>query len=235
MRIAVCDDEQAIRAAIVERIQRLYPSFEVQEYPDGESLLGSAQDFQIAFLDIRMEGLSGMETARRIRRKNPQALLVFLTAWEEYVFQAFDVGAFHYLLKPLNKEKFYQVLESAVQKACEIGGLQSHNPKKSIVLKLGAVTRKIYRDDIVYAEAQNRKVMLHTTSENLEFYARLSDLERDLGNDFARPHRSYLVNLRYVLKYCATDITLEDGTTILLAKQRYQGFVKKYLQYMKRL
>ena len=83
MRIAVCDDEQAIRAAIVERIQRLYPSFEVQEYPDGESLLGSAQDFQIAFLDIRMEGgINGGQIAKIIHSQVPDALISFYTAYD---------------------------------------------------------------------------------------------------------------------------------------------------------
>jgi len=236
LRIAVCDDEKLIRDTIAERIKKLYPFYEILKYKNGEKLLEDTIESDIVFLDIQMDGMDGIETAKCLRKRNKKIILIFLTAWEEYVFQAFDVEAFHYLIKPLRKEKFYQVLEAAINKVEEIqGAMQKKREEKSILVKVGTSSQKIYLDEIIYAEIYNRKVTLYTTTKNIEFYAKMSNLEQELGEDFVRPHRSYLVHLRYVSKYCATDITLENGTVILLAKQKYKEFVKRYMKYIKRI
>ncbi len=236
MRIAVCDDEKLIRDTIAERIKKVYPFYEILKYKNGEKLLEDTIESDIVFLDIQMDGMDGIETAKCLRKRNKKIILIFLTAWEEYVFQAFDVEAFHYLIKPLRKEKFYQVLEAAINKVEQIqGAMQKKREEKSILVKVGTSSQKIYLDEIIYAEIYNRKVTLYTTTKNIEFYAKMSNLEQELGEDFVRPHRSYLVHLRYVSKYCATDITLENGTVILLAKQKYKEFVKRYMKYIKRI
>lgn len=235
MRIAVCDDEKVMRDTIARQIQRFYPSYQVVKYERGEQLLEHPEENDLIFLDIQMKGMDGIETAKQLRKCNSRAVLVFLTAWEKYVFQAFDVNAFHYLVKPLKKEKFYQVLEAAVNKVKEnLKSQEKEEERRSIVIKRGGISRKIMLDDIIYVEVSNRKLTLHTWKDEIEFYGKLSELERELGEDFIRPHRSYLVHFRYVQKYCATDLTLEDGTVILLAKQRYGEFVKQYLKYLKR-
>ncbi|MCI8484257.1 MAG: response regulator transcription factor [Lachnospiraceae bacterium] len=235
MRIAVCDDEKVMRDTIAQRIQRFYPSYQIVKYERGEQLLEDPEENDLIFLDIQMEGMDGIETAKQLRKHNSQAVLVFLTAWEEYVFQAFDVDAFHYLVKPLKKEKFYQVLEAAVNRVKENILFQGKGEeKRSIVIKTGGTSRKIIVDEIIYVEVRNRKLTLYTWKDKIEFYGKLSELERKLGEDFIRPHRSYLIHFRYVQKYCAAEITLEDGTVILLAKQRYGEFVKQYLKYLKR-
>ncbi|MDE7276244.1 MAG: response regulator, partial [Lachnospiraceae bacterium] len=99
MRIAVCDDEKEVRMILRGKIRKLYPEADVFCYASGEELLRSTESFDILFLDIQMEGQNGMETAVRLRKKERDTILIFITALEEYVFQAFDVGAFHYLVK----------------------------------------------------------------------------------------------------------------------------------------
>ena len=95
MRIAICDDEKNIRELIGNKVVRQYPEAEIVFFSSGEELLLSDKHIDILFLDIQMSGKNGMETARELRKKEKGMILIFVTAMEEYVFQAFDVGAFH--------------------------------------------------------------------------------------------------------------------------------------------
>ena len=94
----------------------------------------------------------------------------------------------------------------------------------------GGVHTKVMVNDIVYAEVFNRKVVIHRVNDEIEYYGKMSDLEAVAGDDFFRPHRSYLINFKFVEKYDATTIYLETGTA-LMAKQNYSEFVKKYMKY----
>lgn len=89
---------------------------------------------------------------------------------------------------------------------------------------------RVMIDDIVYAEVFNRKVVIHKSDSDIEYYGKMSELEKMAGDNFFRPHRAYLVNFKYVEKYDANTIYLEKGTA-LMAKQNYSKFVKKYMKY----
>lgn len=230
MRIAICDDEKNIRELIGNKVKKQYPKADIVFFSSGEELLLSEEKIDILFLDIQMNGKNGMETARELRKKNKKVILIFITAIEDYVFQAFDVGAFHYIVKPIDDGKFADVL----CKAAEEWKLQNINMKmpeeKYVMINNGGVHCKVMLEDIVYAEVFNRKVVIHKLNDEIEYYGKLSDLEALAGDSFFRPHRAYLINFKYVEKYNATTIYLEKGT-VLMAKQNYPGFVKKYLKY----
>jgi len=237
MRIAVCDDEKEVRKLLGDKIRGLYPEASVLCYASGEELLRSTESFDILFLDIQMAGRNGMETAAELRKKNRDTILIFITALEEYVFQAFDVGAFHYLVKPFTDEKFKTVLTAAAEQ-CRNRADARQRPgpepeERCIVIKTGGVRTKILLRDIVYAEVFNRKVMIHSIHGDIEYYGRLSDLEKQLGEDFFRAHRANLVHFKYVEKYNVSEIWMEKGHA-LMAKQNYAEFVKRYLRYNQR-
>ena len=234
MKIAICDDEKMIREDIAQTVELLYPETVLLVFENAAELLASEEIFDIIFLDIQMDGISGMDAAKALRGKGDNAVLIFVTALEEYVFQAFDVEAFHYLVKPFQKAKFYEVLNAAVRKCEEKERKVFPEEEKSISVKCGRVTSKVYLKDIMYAEVFNRKIILHTTDGDLEFYGKMNDLENELGEDFFRPHRAYLVQLRYVSRYNATSITLENGQNVIMAKQKYEEFVKRYFQYARK-
>ena len=109
MRIAVCDDDKEIRDMLAEKIGKLYPEADLWLYRSGEELLSSDKEPDILLLDIQMPGKSGMETAKELRRKSRKAIIIFVTALDDFVFQAFDVGAFHYLVKPFDDGKFAEI------------------------------------------------------------------------------------------------------------------------------
>ncbi len=110
MNIAVVDDEEAIREQIGGFIKKRNPDFDISSFDTGEGLLASGKDFDIIFLDIQMEGMGGIEAARILRQSGVDAVVIFITGIREYVFEAFDVSAFHYLLKPIEEQKFMEVL-----------------------------------------------------------------------------------------------------------------------------
>ena len=233
MQIAICDDEKNIRELIANKIIKQYPDTNISFYSSGEELLLSSNPIDILFLDIQMQGKNGMETARELRKKDKNVIIIFVTAVEEYVFQAFDVGAFHYIVKPIEDEKFTDVLHRAIEENNAKKPANQVQKEKYLMINNGGVHIKVTIDDIVYAEVFNRKVVIHKMNETIEYYGKMSDLESVAGDGFFRPHRAYLINFKYVEKYDATTIYLEKGTA-LMAKQKYPEFVKNYMKYNQR-
>ena len=230
MQIAICDDEKSMGQILEEKVKKLLPDAVVEKYLSGDDLISSGFKPDILFLDIQMPGKDGMETARIVRQNNKDMILIFVTAVEEYVFQAFDVGAFHYLVKPFSDDKFEEVVKRAIK---TIEDHSTNDDEKYIMIQSSGSHIKVFLRDIVYAEVFNRKVMLHTRNADIEYYGKLKDLSVIAGTDFFRTHRAYLVHFKYVVKYDANCITLEKGTA-LIAKQNYPEFVKQYLKYNQR-
>lgn len=236
MQIAVCDDEKVIRNMLAEKIRGLYPEAELLLYRSGEELLLADREPDILLLDIQMPGRNGMETAREFRRKNKKAVLIFVTALEDYVFQAFDVGAFHYLVKPFDDRKLAEVLRKAAGQLEEGKNPEDVKGKKevpSLLITAGGKHFAVRIEDIVYAEVFNRKVMIHTMDSDIEYYGKMKELQEKAGEEFYRSHRAYLVNFAFIKKYDATTIYLEKGEA-LMAKKNYREFVKCYLRYNRR-
>ena len=233
MQIAICDDEKNIRELIGDKVKTRFPEAEIDFYASGEELLLSKKPMNIIFLDIQMSGRNGMEIARELRKKDKRSIIIFVTGTEEYVFQAFDVGAFHYIVKPIDDEKFADVLCRAVEEFEEKNLDEKKHEEKHLLINNGGAHIKVKIDDIIYAEVFNRKVVIHKMDETIEYYGKMSDLETLAGESFFRPHRAYLINFKYVEKYDSTTIYLEKGTA-LMAKQNYSEFVKKYMKYNQR-
>lgn len=232
--IAICDDEKTIQQILKQDIKKICADHDIACqitcYDSGEKMLelNKSQMPDILFLDIQMSGQNGMEIARRLRRQHKDTILIFVTALPEYVYEAFDVNAFHYLVKPFSERKLREVLIKALQQQ----PLQSET-SPAILVKRGGLSTKVFLSDIIYAEVFNRKVILHTANGDIEYYGKLTDLSEQAGADFYRTHRAYLVNFKYIERYNATTIWLEQGTA-LLSKKQFAGFVRQYMQYINR-
>ena len=248
VKIMICDDDKSLQEILRHKIEKFCDDAQaacsIACCDSGEEVLREEYAPDILFLDIQMPGKNGMEIAAELRRKRCKTVLIFVTALSEYVYDAFDVGAFHYLVKPFSDEKLREVLYKALRQceerhdldglAAEHGETQEtgHTRQPEVVLiKRGGTSMKVAFDDIIYAEVFNRKVMLHTTHEDIEYYGKLTELSEKAGEDFYRTHRAYLVNLKYVEKYNATTIWLERGTA-LVSKKQFPGFVRRYMQYI---
>lgn len=231
MTIAVCDDDEKIRKHLVKMIRSFTDKAEnpvlILEFSDGEKLLACEVQADIVIMDIGMGGMNGMETAAKLRKiSNP--ILIFVTALRDYVFDAFDVGAFHYLLKPVDENKFFEVLERA------LGEIEARGSKKNtgFTVKTLEGFRTVKCNDIYYAENIARKIVLHTKEGDIAYYEKMEHLEKQLGNGFFRCHRGYLVSLDKVKQYDSREIELVNGDIILLSRQKYSDFVQAYMKYM---
>ena len=227
--IAVCDDEAIIREQITQFVKKSVPDSRIETYATGEELLAADKNFDLVFLDIQMEGISGMEAARALRAKREDTILIFVTGSKEYVLDAFDVSAFHYLLKPLIKEKLDEVLKRALLEV----NRRKMQEKRWLLIRTRNQSYNLDQSSIFYLESRGKKVEIHTAGETIEAYASISKLEEQLGSGFYRCHRGYLVNLKYISEYRTDRIRLRNGEEVYLAKEKYQSFVKTYMRYLK--
>lgn len=226
LQIAVCDDHKRTRDYLVNLIKSHDLGCSIHQFGSATRLLESAENFDILLLDIGLQDMTGIEAAREIR-KSSDAVILFITALKEYVFDAFDVGAFHYLLKPIDEDKFHEVFARAAREAaCAV-------KREPLIIKTGGSYRKIPVEDIYYAENRGRKIVLHMRNAEVEFYGKMVDLEERLCDGFYRCHRGYLVNLQEVVSYDTDEIELCNGEKVFLAKQKYHDFVNTYLEYLK--
>lgn len=229
LEIAICDDETAIqeqiKAWIVQEQQGISPKL----YGSGDSLLADGTKFDIIFLDIQMEGANGIETARMLRERDEEAILIFITGIREYVFDAFEVAAFHYLLKPIEEQKFRQVFRRAVRELEKRGDQR----RELLVVKTKRQNIILEKGNIYYVESRGKKVAVHTAGETIEVYSSMHGLAGQLGTGFYRCHRSYLVNMAYVAEYSHESIILSNGAYVYLAKEKYGEFVKAYMRYLR--
>ena len=233
MLIAICDDEKRICSIFTEKVKGFCPDAEVVSYTSGTALLNSRSFPDILLLDIRMSDMSGMDVAKVLRDKGWRKILIFITGEEDQVFNAFDLKAFHFLVKPVADEKLRTVIMNAMEELRRIVKT-SVSSDKYISIQSGPSHISINLSQLLYAEVFNRKIILHMDKENIEYYGQLSALEELVDKDFYHIHRSYLVNMKYVQKYDRSSVTLLNSDNIPIARREYDGFLKTYMEYSRR-
>ncbi|MBD3808979.1 MAG: response regulator transcription factor [Sulfuricurvum sp.] len=189
MKILIVDDEPLA----LSRLRRLLASLDrhdVTEASDGSEAIEYARQkrFDIAFLDISMSGMNGIDLGYALRAEYPEMGIIYQTAYENHALKAFDVGANDYLLKPYTAEQLQRALER----------VQSQKPTKELrlIAKLGDSHQLLKPSDILYVKADLSEVILRTKDEFCYYPKKISELETMLEPySFLRVHRSYLINL----------------------------------------
>lgn len=232
LSIAVCDDELLeclnISAKIQALMEEMQISCSIERFLSGKELLNDLNRFDLIFLDILMDGMDGMETARRCRKLAFEKMLVFLSSSRSYVFDAYDVEAFHYLVKPVEDEKLKTVLKRAAEK-------EKHISQEYIVVSRERQNRKIFLDSVLYFEIRGRRIDVHEENGIFTYYGQIGVLEQQIQRKgFFRCHKSYLLNLKHVEVYSRQDAVLDNGEKIIIAKRRYEEFCQEFLSYMRK-
>lgn len=231
IKFAVCDDEpfmlEELAARLTKYMEEMNLDCQISCFASGIKLIESGGLFDVSFLDIQMDGADGMETARRLRDQGYCGLLIFMTVMKERVFDAFEVQAFDYLVKPLDNRRFLRTMDRAVRTL-------QQEAEKNMIVQSGTACEVVPFSQIVYCEVFGRKIYLHRHGgETMEYYDRLGNLERRLDRRFFRCHRSYLVNLDYVRGCNRGLVALAEGGNIPVSRLREQEFLQALLDHMK--
>ena len=235
IRIVICDDEKHmsdhIRSFVSDFFRKKNREISLRMFSSGEELLNYNGQIDILFLDIQMKDMDGMETARRLRADQFRGFLVFITVLKEMVFQSFEVQAYDYLVKPMDKKQFEKTMERLY------ASMQHKNASEdSLLVQRGYEGRIIREDEIVFCEIIDRKIYLNLASgEVVDYYERIEKLETKLDNRFYRCHRSYLINLKHLKGYKNGTAYMDNGKEIPVSRLRSKEFSGVVLQYMKNI
>lgn len=242
IRVAICDDEQNIRSYLAALVRREDGACRISEYASAEAYLAAGEDHELLLLDIELGGgaadgagsavsMDGMALAGKLRSLplDRQPLIIFVTGYERYVYQAFDVEAFQYLVKPVDEQRFAQSFRRAVEKL----SLLERQRQRTLLVQHDGTSRVIPLENILYVESRGHKLLLHLKEGTLEYYGKIGELEQELSGQFARIHKGYLVNLRHVEEYCRGQVTLTDGEKLMISKYKYDAFVKQHLGFLR--
>lgn len=227
--IAICDDNRqsllALKAAVCAYMKKNACPYEIKLFPSAKILLDEWQAFDIVFLDIQMEGINGMQAARTIRGKDRHCAIIFVTVLPELVFDAFEVAADNYLVKPLSVEKLTRTLDRILQRR------EADSARYLMVQKNNALWRVKF-DDILYCEVIKRVIYLRCLDGNMDYYETIEHLAKLLPPSFFRCHRSYLVNLKFVQGYKGHCIKMQNSDVVPLSRLRRADFLQAMLHYM---
>lgn len=220
-RIAVVDDLERDRAWLAEKLadymarERL--EYELTAFASGEAFsaaLEQGQRFNLVFMDIYMDGITGIEAAQTLRARDMDCKLVFLTTSEDFMRQGFSLNSAHYLIKPVKDEDFAQAMAN-----CRLGrALQV----PTLAVTVEGRTLEVDTRQIRYLEVQQRSVVLHTTRGDLplgrSFSAAAAPLERD--RRFLLCFKGVLVNMDHIAAQTGDELRLDDGSILPIAPRR---------------
>ncbi|MDE6202182.1 MAG: LytTR family DNA-binding domain-containing protein [Lachnospiraceae bacterium] len=220
LRIALCDDEAKARDVLhIELEKILIEGTEeiVYEFSSGTLAVSWIKkhpgEVDLLFLDVEMDGLSGMETAARIRQSDSQIMIVFVTGYTDYVFDGYQVGALDYILKPVSSQKLRELLARVRTKL-------EKEKSQTFLLKNINGTWRFRLCDILYFYSDRRQVILVAGHGEYPFYAKLDEVEAQLAPRFIRIHQRYLINPAQV-DYIGSE-TLTLGGAQLPCSRKYR-------------
>jgi len=209
MKVILVEDESSIRM-LLRKIIEQNPGFEIvgeaDNVSDGVSLFKKTRA-DIVFLDIEINGGSGLECAKQIADLEPKTKIIFATAHSEYMSEAFEVYAFDYIMKPFKMERVNQTLER-IRKLSEAGKngeldkiVRYEKGLDKLLVKGRESISFIDIKDIILVQRENASTVIYTAKDSFTISANLSDIETKLDPEqFMRSHKSYIINISKIKK-----------------------------------
>lgn len=212
VRMAICDDDtiftNKLESLVIDESQKLGIRVDTDVFSDGKALLksiSSGEHYSLIFIDIEMEHMNGITTARHIRKTDRSVLLIYISGYDRYLKELFEVEPFRFLSKPLEKQQFVRYFKEACQRIGETTDVFYQ-------FTFNKEVRKVPIKDIVYFESRNRIININLRNDTYEhFYGKLNDVENVLAisrHYFLRIHQSFLVNYDYIRKMNFSNVTI---------------------------
>ncbi|GAA0106326.1 LytTR family DNA-binding domain-containing protein [Paraclostridium sordellii] len=232
MKIAICDDEKLYRIKVKKNIYKTFKNLKIDgkifEYESGENLVEDIEkkQFDLIILDIVMNDMDGINTAKEIREIDKKVCIVFLTNYNQYAIQGYGLNIYRYLIKNLDEEKITKI----------ISNIYEEKKIKTIVLKSQKEVMSFDLSSIYFFEVNNRIITMHyeinREYKTREFYGKLDDLEVQLkGDSFFRSHRSYIVNIKKIKKIVSREIFFDILPKAIVSRSRYLELKRIYMDY----
>lgn len=230
LRIAVVEDDKTYAAQLKEYLVR-YGTEKNQKtsvalFPDGEDIVTDySAEFDIILMDVEMTFMDGMTTAERIREKDNEVVIIFITNMPQYAIQGYKVDALDYVLKPISYFAFSQRIDRALTR------VKKKEATYITVAQKGG-KKKLNVDKICYVEVRDHDLIYHSTKGDIVTKSSMKEAEDTLGGTkFFRCNRCYLVNLEYVEDFRGNDVTVASDV-IQVSRARKKAFMDALNDYM---
>lgn len=230
LRIAVVEDDKTYAAQLKEYLVRYgtekNQKISVALFPDGEDIVTDySAEFDIILMDVEMTFMDGMTTAERIREKDNEVVIIFITNMPQYAIQGYKVDALDYVLKPISYFAFSQRIDRALTR------VKKKEATYITVAQKGG-KKKLNVDKICYVEVRDHDLIYHSTKGDIVTKSSMKEAEDTLGGTkFFWCNRCYLVNLEYVEDFRGNDVTVASDV-IQVSRARKKAFMDALNDYM---
>lgn len=232
MRVAICDDEkpmQTILENLLDEFGRLRNiDISIDKFDNGHDLLRvlNEKEYEIVFMDHQMQDIDGMETSRLIRSRNTDCVIFFVSAFPEVAVDSYEVNAFRFIVKPINKEKLFKAIDDH---------LRSIDYDNLLILNTNDGKWKIKMSDIIYAEAKGKHTIVRTAQKSFEINIHMKKIEDKLPSEkFCRCQRAYIAGFAHINNHTNAEIIFDNGERAQIGKAYYAKFKNAFQEYIMR-